>query len=95
MQGERCQQCGYPKWICHNEGSDIGFKIEMDTCFAMKELDKYEGGKRKRNSKWTPDPGAKAHPVAFTYSKRPLDWALREDHYRAEAEKREALKPDS
>ena len=80
---ERCPQCGYPKWMCHDESGDIGFKPVLDTCFAVREVESHEAdtmGKMSDKKKR----GVKVRPEVFTYSGKPLDGDMREAYYRAE-----------
>lgn len=80
MQSERCQQCGLPKWICHNEDSDIYFKTVDDTCFATRELESIDESKRK-NKKYSPPKGVRVRPEPHTFSKKPFDPEMREKYY--------------
>lgn len=83
VQNERCAQCGGPKWICHNEDGDIGFKVVEDICFATKEIETQDEKKQNRNSNYKPPKGVRVRPEAFRYSGRPIDGDMREAYYEA------------
>ena len=36
---ELCQQCGQPKYICHNDSGDIEMKVKYDVCEAAKKAE--------------------------------------------------------
>jgi hypothetical protein len=81
LQDERCSQCGLPRWICHNESSDIQIAVRDDLCYAKKEIEakanpKAKAGEKKRF-------GKTAYPSPYTISGKPLDWHFRDQHYAA------------
>lgn len=90
MQDERCQQCGYPKWVCQNPSEDIRFKIELEDCSAMKSKNDYENPTRGARGKPKEIPAHVAvRPIVYTESKSDL-LSFREPFYREMAKKREA-----
>jgi len=96
LQNERCGQCGLPRWICHSEDGDLGFKGVDDTCFASKEIDtvhdKKSSGKNYKEPK-----GVRTHAEAFRYSGKPVGGlGEREAYYKAKWEQdNPVLEPDA
>jgi hypothetical protein len=89
LQTERCSQCGLPVWICHSEDSDIEFDLVEETCFATRERETVHEADSKSAGYEEPK-GTVAHPVPFTRSKKPMEYAMRDEYYVWRAEKREA-----
>jgi hypothetical protein len=89
LQTERCSQCGLPVWICHSEDSDIEFDLVEETCFATRERETVHEADSKGAGYEEPK-GTVAHPVPFTRSKKPMEYAMRDEYYVWRAEKREA-----
>lgn len=81
MTNERCSQCGYPRWICHNDDGDIGFAIDEDTCFAKRETERVDAEKSKGKKDYKPPLGTVAQPRALRYSGGPLGIETREAYY--------------
>lgn len=86
MEAERCGQCGLPRWICHNEDSDIWFDIDQDTCFAKRELEELQDRQPKDYKAPT---GTQMKPTPMRFSKGEFDLVLREEFYMAEYKARE------
>ena len=84
---ERCPQCQLPRWMCHNTDGDVGFEIEEDVCFAIRELETLDEEATKRRGDEPAENGMKMRPVPMRYSGKPLDSALREAFYKAEYER--------
>jgi len=83
---ERCAQCGYPRWLCHNEEENAGWKAVQDVCFATREVenknaDKVDGlpEKQKRGMKLRVEP--------FRYDGKDADPDMRANYYKTEYEK--------
>ena len=77
---ELCQQCGYPKYMCHTSDNRIGFSPKLDECAAtavaerkQEELTKMKsppkGVKVFAQAKLTPD--AIAEGMEFSDFRRP------------------------
>lgn len=49
---ELCQQCGYPKYLCHNDDNRIQFKLASDDCeaTAMTERAQHEAAEAAKKS---------------------------------------------
>jgi len=77
---ERCGQCGLPRWMCHNDDGDIGFKLVKDVCYATKEVET-DAEKKSKKPKYKAPKGERIRPEPFRYSKRMLDMDYREDYY--------------
>ena len=90
LEAERCSQCGQLKWICHNDDSDVGFKIHEDVCYAMREIEETDR-ENSKSKNYVKPAGAVAVPEPFRYSKKPFDWEFREAFYTAEYEKKKAI----
>lgn len=37
-EDERCQQCGRPRWLCHNDDRTLMVRVRTDECEATKVL---------------------------------------------------------
>lgn len=48
---ELCQQCGYPKYICHTDDERVQFKIREDICAANQKTER-EQADRANNKKY-------------------------------------------
>lgn len=95
LEGERCSQCGLPVYICHNDDTDLGIKVEYDQCSAKEAVENDEArAKQAAGDKYKPTPGEARVPRAFLYSGGDPA-SLRESYYRAQAEKRRMLLEDS
>jgi hypothetical protein len=90
LEEERCQQCGLPRYICHNESADLRFRIEEDTCAAMVEKESYEERKRSSNKDYKPPLGTTLRPVPYMEDGGEFT-RLREPYYQAEAERQAAI----
>lgn len=86
---ERCGQCGLPRWMCHNEDGDIGFKLVKDVCFATKEVETDEAKNSKKTNYKSPK-GTRIRPEPFLYSGGVLDMDVREGYYKAKSEAAES-----
>lgn len=80
LEDERCGQCGLPVWICKNEDSDIRIELEDDTCFVKREIDAVNELNSKNEGYKTPH-GTVSRPKVGTWSKKPLDFRVREAYY--------------
>lgn len=88
LESERCSQCGYPRWICHNDDGDIGVDVTEDICYVKRELENVDREKTSQKGYVAPA-GVKAAPKVHRFSGKPFDWKMREDYYLAEYKKRQ------
>lgn len=84
---ERCPQCGLPRWVCHNEDGDIGFRVVKDICYAKREIETVDESDQKQK-KYKAPKGVMARPEPFRYSGEPIDGDVREAYYRREFERK-------
>lgn len=47
---ELCQQCGLPKYICHNDDNRIQFKLARDECAASQMVQREQAALAKKDS---------------------------------------------
>jgi hypothetical protein len=80
---ERCGQCGLPRWICHNEDPDMGFKAIQDTCFAMKEIEILDE-RKSSNKDYKAPKGTKTRPEPYLYGGGEISGEHREAYYKVE-----------
>lgn len=90
LEEERCQQCGLPRYICHNESSDVRFRIVEDTCAAMVEKDMYEEQKRGSDKDYRAPAGTTLRPEPYAVDGRDLT-TFRTQYYLDEAEKQQII----
>lgn len=89
MEEERCSQCGYPVYICHNESSEIRFALRDDTCFAKAKVEKRNDDDSSR-TKYKKPFGQVLAPEAYTPSGEDFV-TYRESYYLAEQAKRKIV----
>ncbi|MET4703109.1 hypothetical protein [Frigoribacterium sp. UYMn621] len=81
-EAEKCSQCGYPVWICHNE--DEAYRIEFDlvddVCYAKREIDMVNEANSQSKTYKAPA-GIQQRPVAKSWTGLPLDDAMRTAYY--------------
>lgn len=83
LENERCEQCGLPEWICHNGDSDIRIDLDDDTCFVKREIDA-ENELHSKDANYKAPHGTVSRPKVSTWSKKPLDFRVREAYYKAQ-----------
>jgi hypothetical protein len=79
LLSELCSQCGLPRWICHNEDSDVRIELTDDTCFVQREIDSQKEQMQKNDVK--PEHGTVWRPEVSTWSGASLDFRVREAYY--------------
>jgi hypothetical protein len=80
LESERCSQCGLPRWICHSEDSDVRIDLRDDTCFVKREIDA-EKELHSKDANYVAPHGTVTVPDVSTWSKKPLDFRVREQYY--------------
>lgn len=88
LEDERCSQCGLPRWICHNEDSDVRIELTDDTCFVKREIDA-ERELHSKDSNYKEPHGTVSRPQVSSWSGKPLDFVVREQYYKTLAAKTE------
>jgi hypothetical protein len=84
IDAEQCQQCGLPKYLCHNDSADLEFDIVEDDCRATVAKSDHEEAERKAGGEdWKPPVGTTLRPQPFMVSGGDPA-SLRDDYYRAE-----------
>lgn len=92
LEGERCAQCGLPKWICQSNDPDIEIDLVKEECNAVRKKAKREE-KDQKDKKDTAGVAYGFEP--YTHSGTPLE-QFREPFYRERNEKYEekvAMRP--
>jgi len=85
LQDETCNQCGNPIWICHSTDSNVTFKMQSSTCFAVRAEQRWAEDKKRlskgKKKEWEPAPGEDWFPVPETVDGGPFP--TRDDFYRS------------
>lgn len=96
LESERCGQCGYPIYICHNEDERIQFRLDEDTCSIRAAVERQEEAESKKKNAKTKH-GTQIAPTPYVM-KTPGDEGetptlsdFREPYYKAQMEKRAKL----
>ena len=51
LEDETCPLCNKPVWICRSDDPRVQFKVREATCFADRELKKWEDNRDRKKSK--------------------------------------------
>lgn len=96
LDGERCSQCGLPKYICQSDNPDLEYRMEKEVCNATKAKEKYEDTEEKKRAKRKgkeaekPPAGEAVYPVPYMLSGADLG-SLREPFWEEFNKKQEQI----
>ena len=51
VENEKCDRCGLPRWICHNESNEIQYHIVRDECSTTATIERQSEDDEKNKYK--------------------------------------------
>ena len=91
LESERCNQCGIPRYICHNDDPNVEFEMVEDSCVATARKDQFEESERLAGGDNYKIPaGTTVRPNAFLVDGGDPA-SVRDSFYQKEWEKRQML----